>query len=39
MNFENMPELQSRYGYFLTLGGMGLLALVLLTLFRLKRWW
>jgi magnesium transporter len=39
MNFENMPELHSRYGYFLTIGGMALLALVLLTLFRIKRWW
>jgi magnesium/cobalt transport protein CorA len=39
MNFENMPELHSAHGYFLTLGGMGLLALVLLTLFRIKRWW
>ncbi len=39
MNFEHMPELQSRYGYFLTLGAMGLLAGLLLTLFRIKRWW
>ncbi len=39
MNFENMPELRSPYGYFITIGGMGLLALSLLVLFRLKRWW
>lgn len=39
MNFEHMPELHSRYGYLLTLGGMVLLALLLLILFRRKRWW
>ncbi len=39
MNFENMPELQSPHGYFLTLGVMGLLAGLLLLLFRLKHWW
>jgi magnesium transporter len=39
MNFDHMPELQSRHGYFLALGGMTLLALLLLTLFRVKRWW
>jgi magnesium transporter len=39
MNFEQMPELHSPYGYFLTLGAMGLLAALLLVLFRIKRWW
>jgi len=38
MNFEYMPELQMRAGYYLTLGGMVLLAVVLLMLFRSKRW-
>jgi magnesium transporter len=35
MNFENMPELKSRNGYFLTLAGMAAVALVLLFFF----WW
>ncbi len=39
MNFEHMPELHSHYGYFITIGGMAVLALMLLALFRLKRWW
>lgn len=39
MNFDNMPELHSRFGYFITIGGMASLAVLLLTLFRLKRWW
>ncbi|MGE0080428.1 MAG: magnesium transporter CorA family protein [Thiohalomonadaceae bacterium] len=38
MNFEYMPELQMRAGYYLTLGGMVLLAVILLMLFRSKRW-
>jgi magnesium transporter len=38
MNFENMPELRSRYGYFLTLGTMGAVALSLVAWFRHKRW-
>lgn len=38
MNFENMPELRWRYGYFFVLGGMGLLAAVLYWLFRRRRW-
>ena len=39
MNFENMPELQSCYGYLLSLGGMAPLGVLLLTLFHFKRWW
>jgi magnesium transporter len=39
MNFEHMPELQSPYGYFLTLGIMLLLAGLLLLIFRIKHWW
>ena len=38
MNFENMPELRSRSGYFILLSVMGVIALLLLALFRKKRW-
>jgi magnesium transporter len=38
MNFENMPELHSRSGYFILLGVMGSIALTLLFMFRKKRW-
>ena len=38
MNFEHMPELHTRYGYFFTLGGMVLLAALLLGWFRWKKW-
>ena len=38
MNFQYMPELGYRYGYFLALGGMLGLALVLLIIFRIKHW-
>ncbi|MBX3299368.1 MAG: magnesium/cobalt transporter CorA [Acidobacteria bacterium] len=38
MNFENMPELKSAYGYFLTLGGMLALAVGLLVYFWRKGW-
>ncbi|WP_372717406.1 magnesium/cobalt transporter CorA [Immundisolibacter sp.] len=38
MNFENMPELKSRAGYFVLLGVMGAIATVLLLLFRKRRW-
>ncbi len=38
MNFENMPELHYRYGYFFVLGLMGLVALGMITLFRRIRW-
>jgi magnesium transporter len=38
MNFENMPELHSRSGYFILLTVMGAIALLLLALFRKKRW-
>ncbi len=39
MNFEQMPELQHPYGYFIVLTAMAVLALLLLALFRIKRWW
>ena len=38
MNFEHMPELASRWGYFVVLGTMTTLALVLLYLFRRRGW-
>jgi magnesium transporter len=38
MNFDNMPELHSRYGYFATLTTMIVVAVGLLTWFRRKRW-
>lgn len=38
MNFEYMPELHVRWGYYLTLGGMALLAAILLMWFRRKHW-
>lgn len=38
MNFEYMPELAWRYGYFIVLGGMATLAIGLLVLFRVKKW-
>ena len=38
MNFQHMPELQFRYGYFVVLGLMALLAVGMLTLFRRVRW-
>ena len=38
MNFEYMPELKMHYAYFFALGGMVTLAVVLLVLFRIKRW-
>ena len=38
MNFEYMPELKSEKGYFVTLGGMVVLALALLVYFWRKGW-
>jgi Mg2+ and Co2+ transporter CorA len=38
MNFEYMPELKYHYSYFIVLGGMITLAVVLLVLFKIKRW-
>ena len=38
MNFEYMPELKIHYAYYFALGGMVSLAVVLLILFRTKRW-
>lgn len=38
MNFENMPELSSRFGYFMLLGVMAGIATILLYVFRRRRW-
>ena len=38
MNFENMPELTTRYGYFVVLGFMVVLAASLGLYFRRRRW-
>ena len=38
MNFENMPELHSRWGYFTLLAVMAVVATTLLLTFRRKRW-
>ncbi len=38
MNFENMPELHSRWGYFTLLGLMAVIATILILTFRRKRW-
>lgn len=38
MNFDNMPELHSRYGYYFVLGGILLLCTGLYGLFRRAKW-
>lgn len=38
MNFDNMPELHTRNGYFITLGAMGLIALLIYLWFKRKKW-
>lgn len=38
MNFENMPELKTEDGYFLTLLGMFILVLLMIGYFKWKRW-
>lgn len=38
MNFEHMPELKWQNGYFIVLGGMGLLGFGLLIYFRVRGW-
>lgn len=38
MNFENMPELHLQYGYFYALGAMCVTALLLIYIFKRKRW-
>lgn len=38
MNFENMPELHSKYGYFITLAIMMLFAVGMVVFFKKRRW-
>ncbi|MGG5506777.1 MULTISPECIES: magnesium/cobalt transporter CorA [unclassified Myroides] len=38
MNFENMPELKAKDGYFFTLMGMFILVLLMIGYFKWKRW-
>lgn len=38
MNFQHMPELQWRYGYFIVLGAMVVLSIGLVTFFKRKKW-
>lgn len=38
MNFENMPELKSEHGYFLTLGTMAVITVLLLVYFWRRGW-
>ncbi len=38
MNFENMPELKSEHGYFMTLGVMAVVTLLLLVYFWRRGW-
>jgi len=38
MNFDNMPELRTEYGYFWVLGVMGMAMVGMLIYFRQQRW-
>jgi magnesium transporter len=38
MNFDNMPETKTKYGYFFALGGMALIAIILLFYFKKRGW-
>lgn len=38
MNFDNMPELHTQFGYFITLGLMGTIVLVTFIYMRKKKW-
>ena len=38
MNFENMPELKTQYGYFVVIGIIALLCIVLYLRFKRARW-
>ena len=38
MNFENMPELHYKYGYFIVWGAMIVIFIFMLIYFRRKRW-
>jgi magnesium transporter len=38
MNFENMPELKTKNGYFMVMGAMFLLVIALIIYFKKRRW-
>lgn len=38
MNFDNMPELKSEYGYFFSWGLMGVIGVVIWVYFKRKKW-
>ncbi|PNR88062.1 magnesium transporter [Petrotoga sp. 9T1HF07.CasAA.8.2] len=38
MNFENMPELHWKFGYFLILGIMATIAVIMIIIFKKKKW-
>ena len=38
MNFKFMPELDFRFGYPIVLGGMGFIALIMILIFKIRRW-
>jgi magnesium transporter len=38
MNFEYMPETKQAFGYPIVLGGMGLIALIMIIIFKIRRW-
>lgn len=38
MNFDNMPELHHPYGYYYTWGAMGIIFIVMLIYFKVKKW-
>jgi len=38
MNFENMPELATSFGYFIVLGVMFLVAAIMIVFFKVRRW-
>ena len=38
MNFKNMPELEMKYGYFIVLGGMVTIAILLINYFKKRGW-
>ncbi|MCB0667972.1 MAG: magnesium and cobalt transport protein CorA, partial [Saprospiraceae bacterium] len=38
MNFDHLPELHYRYSYYILWGIMGVIAIIMLSYFRRKRW-
>lgn len=38
MNFDNMPELHTRHGYFFTIGTMVVILIIMIFIFKKRRW-